>query len=109
MRTSSIRPRGRIAALGATAIVLSFGLAACGSSDSGRRWRLRVGSKKVGVSLITKDSTNPFFVAMQKGAKADAKKDDVSTSPSPQARRTATRPVRSRPSRTRSPAATRAS
>jgi fructose transport system substrate-binding protein len=31
----------------------------------------------VGVSLITKDSTNPFFVAMQKGAKADAAKNNV--------------------------------
>jgi fructose transport system substrate-binding protein len=29
------------------------------------------------VSLITKDSTNPFFVAMQKGAKADAAKNNV--------------------------------
>ena len=31
----------------------------------------------VGVTLITKDSTNPFFVAMQKGAKADAAKNNV--------------------------------
>ncbi len=35
------------------------------------------GEAPVGVSLITKDSTNPFFVAMQKGAKADAAKNNV--------------------------------
>jgi ABC-type sugar transport system substrate-binding protein len=28
------------------------------------------GGDKIAVSLITKDSTNPFFVAMQKGAKS---------------------------------------
>jgi len=52
------------------------GLAACnrGGSDSATG---SDGSKTVGVSLITKDSTNPFFVAMQKGAKADAAKNNV--------------------------------
>jgi fructose transport system substrate-binding protein len=35
------------------------------------------GGDKVAVSLITKDSTNPFFVAMQKGAKAEAAKEGV--------------------------------
>ncbi len=64
--------RKRVAALGATAVVLSVGLAACGSSDSGS-----TGSDSVGVALITKDSTNPFFVAMQEGAKADASKNNV--------------------------------
>jgi fructose transport system substrate-binding protein len=54
----------------------ALGLAACnrggssGTSSSG-------GQASVGVSLITKDSTNPFFVAMQKGAKADATKNNV--------------------------------
>jgi fructose transport system substrate-binding protein len=56
-------------------------LSACGGSsgggtaagsDSGSG-----GGDKVAVSLITKDSTNPFFVAMQKGAKADAEKNNV--------------------------------
>jgi fructose transport system substrate-binding protein len=42
------------------------------SSDTGSG-----GQAPVGVALITKDSTNPFFVAMQKGAKADAAKNDV--------------------------------
>ena len=31
----------------------------------------------VAVTLITKDSVNPFFVAMQEGAKAAAEKDNV--------------------------------
>ena len=35
------------------------------------------GDAAVGVTLITKDSTNPFFVAMQKGAQADATKNNV--------------------------------
>ena len=35
------------------------------------------GKPPIGVALITKDSTNPFFVAMQKGAKADADKNNV--------------------------------
>ena len=35
------------------------------------------GEAAVGVTLITKDSTNPFFVAMQKGAQADAGKNNV--------------------------------
>ena len=53
----------------------ALGLAACnrGSSTTGSS----SGGGTVGVSLITKDSTNPFFVAMQKGAKADAAKNNV--------------------------------
>src|SRR5918994_2548553 len=34
-------------------------------------------TEKIGVALITKDSSNPFFVAMQKGAQADADKNNV--------------------------------
>lgn len=49
--------------------------AACGSSGSGSG-----GGGKVAVSLITKDSINPFFVAMQKGAKAAAATDGVDLS-----------------------------
>jgi fructose transport system substrate-binding protein len=53
----------------ALAVVGTFGLAACGSSggDDG----------KVGVSLIVKTTTNPFFVAMQNGAKKAAKEEGV--------------------------------
>jgi len=39
----------------------ALGLTACGGSDSG-------GDNGVGVSLIVKTTTNPFFVAMQDGA-----------------------------------------
>src|SRR5690242_16451564 len=50
--------------------------AACGGSgsDSGS------GGGKVAVSLITKDSVNPFFVAMQKGAKDAAAANNVDLS-----------------------------
>ena len=59
-----------------TAAAAAFSLAACNresSSDAGGTG----GEAAVGVALITKDSTNPFFVAMQKGAKADAAKNNV--------------------------------
>lgn len=57
------------------AVSTALALGACNrgsSSDTGSG-----GQATVGVSLITKDSTNPFFVAMQKGAKADAGKNNV--------------------------------
>ena len=60
----------------AAALSAAFGVAACNrgsSSDSAASG----GSSPIGVVLITKDSTNPFFVAMQKGAKADAAKNNV--------------------------------
>ncbi len=68
MGTKRTRTGAIFAALGAASLLLS----ACGgSSDSGG------GSDKVAVTLITKDTTNPFFVAMQKGAKAAADKEGV--------------------------------
>ena len=75
--------RGRafagVAAIGA----LSLTLAACGGSDSEESTdaaatsetateEVAAGGDLVAVSLITKDSTNPFFVAMQEGAKSAA-------------------------------------
>ncbi|PWJ54658.1 fructose transport system substrate-binding protein [Quadrisphaera granulorum] len=65
----------RSAALAAAALAVGS-LAACGggSTDPGTS---NDGSKPVAVSLITKDSTNPFFVAMQKGAQAEAEKEGV--------------------------------
>jgi len=74
---SSAAARRIVAASGACALALS--LAACGG-DSGSGDAASGGSgggKKIGVTLITKDSTNPFFVAMQKGAQADAGKNNV--------------------------------
>lgn len=55
----------RTAAIVAVAAASMLVLSACSKSDSG--------SDKVAVSLITKDQSNPFFVAMIKGATAKAK------------------------------------
>lgn len=57
----------RLLAVMAAASLLATG---CGSQDSGS-------DSDVSVSLITKDSTNPFFVTMQQGAKAAAKSNGV--------------------------------
>jgi fructose transport system substrate-binding protein len=54
----------RTAAIVAVAAASMLVLSACSNSDSG--------SDKVAVSLITKDQSNPFFVAMIKGATAKA-------------------------------------
>ena len=65
---------------------------AAGSASGGRGWQWRSRSAPpevtphcpavpegdtVQVTLITKDSVNPFFIAMQEGAKAAAEKDNV--------------------------------
>src|SRR3954469_25587655 len=63
----------RVVALIAIGAALVF-TAACGSNSSGSS------GDKVAVSLITKDSINPFFVAMQKGAKAAAAENGVNLS-----------------------------
>jgi fructose transport system substrate-binding protein len=70
--------RRRFALLGA-GVAASLALAACGggggsgsSSASGSSGAAAGGSGDIAVSLITKDSTNPFFVAMQQGAKQAA-------------------------------------
>ena len=86
MQMHSVRGARRlIAAAGVVGVALS--LAACGSSDdksttgtgtaSGSSSAAGNSGDAVGVTLITKDSTNPFFVAMQKGAQADASKNNV--------------------------------
>ena len=70
--TASRTARRVLASVGIAGLAL--GVAACGSDDPGTGGG---GDDQIGVSLITKDSTNPFFVAMQKGAKADASKNGV--------------------------------
>ena len=84
MRTKSKSRRTfrTIVALGVTA---TFVLAACGDSDSDSESSSPAAApgdtaapggsaapsgEKIAVSLITKDSTNAFFVAMQAGAKS---------------------------------------
>ena len=78
--------RGRAFAAVAAFGVASMVLAACGGGSTSTESSAAPaasaapadsaapaeGSAEVAVSLITKDSTNPFFVAMQEGAKATA-------------------------------------
>lgn len=76
MHVTSRRSRAVVAV---SAGALTLGLAACSSSSTtstGSGSAAAGGSgDKIGVSLITKDSSNPFFVAMQKGAKELAAKE----------------------------------
>jgi fructose transport system substrate-binding protein len=74
------RRAGRRALVAVATGTLLLGAAACGSdsgSGGGSTGGGGGGGDAVGVALITKDSTNPFFVAMQNGAKADAAKNNV--------------------------------
>ena len=50
------------------AVTTAMTVAACNRGDSSGSGT--GGEAAIGVTLITKDSTNPFFVAMQNGAKA---------------------------------------
>ena len=92
----------------------SLALAACGGSGgtaAGRRQQRQRGGggEEVAVTLITKTRTNPFFIAMQKGAKEAGEKNNVTlTIAAGKADGDERRPDRRR-SRTPSPAATRAS
>jgi fructose transport system substrate-binding protein len=59
----------------AGAVTLTLTLAACGSSSSsGDASPSGSASDKIAVTLITKNNTNPFFVAMAEGAKESADK-----------------------------------
>ena len=71
MPQTSISRKGQALAAVA-ALGLSLSLTACGSSDDSSS-----GDGSVAVTLITKDSINPFFVAMQEGAKKAATADGV--------------------------------
>ncbi|UZX01579.1 sugar ABC transporter substrate-binding protein [Arthrobacter sp. CDRTa11] len=65
----------RLAAAGAVLTLATLSLTACGGSSpatSGTE-----SGEKVGVSLIVKTTTNPFFVSMQEGAKKAAEADGV--------------------------------
>jgi fructose transport system substrate-binding protein len=57
----------------------SLALAACGSSSSGSSGGSSGGgsNSKVGVSLILKTLSNPYFVSMENDAKTEAAKDNV--------------------------------
>ena len=72
---SSKAPRSMATRLFAAGAVLTLGavsLSACGGSSSGPSASGGSADEKVGVSLIVKTTTNPFFVSMQDGAKKAA-------------------------------------
>jgi fructose transport system substrate-binding protein len=57
--------------------VTAAGLTACGG-DSGSAGSTDGAGEEIAVTLITKTSTNPFFIAMQKGAEEAGKANNVS-------------------------------
>ncbi|GGM79231.1 substrate-binding domain-containing protein [Dactylosporangium sucinum] len=64
------QPGRRAALLLAAALVTGLTVGACGDDGPG-------GGDGVSVALITKNSTNPFFVTMQEGARATASAEGV--------------------------------
>jgi fructose transport system substrate-binding protein len=77
-RASSRRASGRYAMAAVALLGGSLGLAACGSSGSGGSSSAGGGGgDQVGVSLILKTLTNPYFVSMENDAKAEAQKQNV--------------------------------
>lgn len=62
--------------IGAGLMAGSLALAACGSGSSSGGTASAAGGK-VGVTLILKTLTNPYFVSMEKDAKTEAAKDGV--------------------------------
>ncbi len=73
MKSATVSPRRVRVVVMASAAGVALALGACSSSSGGGSGSGATGGggggEKIGVALITKDSTNPFFVAMQKGAK----------------------------------------
>jgi fructose transport system substrate-binding protein len=68
--------RTRAAAIGVT-VCLTAALGACSSSSGNSSSGGSTSGDKVGVSLILKTSSNPYFVSMEKDAKTQAAKDNV--------------------------------
>ena len=75
LSTSRVRkPLALVASVAAASLVLS----ACGGDDdTGTSGSTAAAGEEIGVSLITKTSNNPFFVAMQEGAEETAKTEGV--------------------------------
>ncbi|MGX9898873.1 substrate-binding domain-containing protein [Arthrobacter sp. SA17] len=74
---SSKAPRSaaiRTLAAGAVLTLATLSLSACGGSSTATSTD---GSEKIGVSLIVKTTSNPFFVSMQDGAKEAAAAEGV--------------------------------
>ena len=77
---SSKAPRSTATRLFAAGAVLTLGalsLSACGGSSPSASSTGAASGEKVGVSLIVKTTTNPFFVAMEDGAKKAAAAEGV--------------------------------
>ena len=77
---SSKAPRSTATRLFAAGAVLTLGalsLSACGGSSTSPGASEGTSDEKVGVSLIVKTTTNPFFVSMQDGAKKAAEAGGV--------------------------------
>ena len=79
----SIARGSRLGAGVVVAAAASLALAACGggggdTGTAGGEASGDAGGDKIAVTLITKTSTNPFFIAMQEGAKAAGEKNGVS-------------------------------
>jgi fructose transport system substrate-binding protein len=74
--TSNCSLTRRVATVGSLIALASFGLTAC-STDSGSSSPSDAAGDEVGVTLIVKTTTNPFFVAMQDGAKTAAEANGV--------------------------------
>jgi len=77
---SSKAPRSTPTRLFAAGAVLTLGalsLSACGGSSTSPGASEGTSDEKVGVSLIVKTTTNPFFVSMQDGAKKAAEAGGV--------------------------------
>ncbi|MEA5454880.1 substrate-binding domain-containing protein [Sinomonas sp. JGH33] len=69
--------RTRTVVVAAFAAVAALGLGACASSSAAGSGSTAGANETVGVSLIVKTTTNPFFVAMEDAAQADAQKANV--------------------------------
>jgi fructose transport system substrate-binding protein len=75
----SIARGSRLATGVALAAAVALALAACGGGGTGTPGGSATGGggEKLAVTLITKTSTNPFFIAMQKGAEEAGKANNV--------------------------------
>jgi fructose transport system substrate-binding protein len=67
----------RLLAIGAVLTLGTLSLTACGGSSPSTSSTGSSSAEKVGVSLIVKTTSNPFFVSMQDGAKKAAETDGV--------------------------------
>ena len=74
--TSALRLVG-VAVAGMLALAACGGSSDTGGTSSGSGGGGGGGSEDIAISLITKDSTNPFFVAMQEGAKKAASDEGI--------------------------------